>query len=166
VPPGPMLHLTDLLPSPTLLLSTRSQQVMAPSRTVVAYVKAPEDGQQHHQQQQQQHQHQQQPWDLAGASSSSGGRFSAYIQSRERSSGGESRERNGSSNGAAGSNGASESGGRFAAYIREREQQRGQSSSGGYDDRRTEQSWQQNGSNGHQGEGRFASYLASRGHSN
>lgn len=120
-------------------------QVMAPSRTVVAYAIASEDNQQ-----------QRQPWEQA--SNGGGGRFSKYIQDTgaEASS---SSWRNGGGNGA-GSNGASEGGGRFASYIQQRESQSGRGTSGSYE--RQQQPWEQNGSSG-QSEGRFAKYLGNRG---
>lgn len=135
-------------------------QVMCPSRTVVAYAKAPEEGSQQ----------QRQPWEQASSSGGSGGggRFSSYISQREQQQQGGSSSnmppgwRSNGSNGAAnGSNGAAsaEGGGRFAAYIREREQGQGSSGGSGWG----EQQQQQNGSSsGGEGGGRFAKYLGGR----
>jgi 1,4-alpha-glucan branching enzyme len=117
-------------------------QVMAPSRTVVAYAIAPEDNQQ-----------QRQPWEQA--SNGGGGRFSKYIRDNGAETSSSSSWRNGGSNGA-GSNVASEGGGRFASYIQQRESQSGRGTSGTYE--RQQQPWEQNGSSG-QSEGRFAKYL-------
>lgn len=124
-------------------------QVLCPSRTVTAYVKAPEDGAP---------QRQQQPWEQASSSGGGGsGRFSAYIQNREGE--GQSQSNGGSWRNGSGSNGASngassEGGGRFAAYIRDKEGHRGQSSSSSWG----EQAQQQNGSAAGQDGGRFAKY--------
>lgn len=132
--------LLPVLPPPLLLLPL---QVLSPSRTVVAYAKAPEDGQ---------HQRQQQPWEQA-SSSGGGGRFSSYIQSRESQQGAPASWRNGgSSNGASnGSNGASEGGGRFAKYISEREGGRGSGSGSSWGEQRQNGASQEGGS-------RFAKY--------
>jgi 1,4-alpha-glucan branching enzyme len=132
-------------------LNDRDQyfQVLSPSRTVTAYVKAPDDGAP---------QRQQQPWEQASSSGGGGsGRFSAYIQNREgegqsQSNGGS--WRNGSGSNSASNGASSEGGGRFAAYIRDKEGHRGQSSSSSWG----EQAQQQNGSAAGQDGGRFAKY--------
>lgn len=121
-------------------------QVMAPSRTVVAYMKEQDDQQPKPQDQ--------------GTSQTLEGRFGAYIQSRglgeERNAAGRFGNGNGNGNGngsySNGANGTAE--GRFAAYIKSREgggggQQVGSSSS----------SYSQDSSSSGQGQGRFAAYI-------
>ncbi|WIA28178.1 hypothetical protein OEZ86_010746 [Tetradesmus obliquus] len=101
-------------------------QVFAPSRTVVAYMKETEN-----MRQQQQQQQQSQSQDNAAASS--GGRFSAYIQSRTPAAPAEGPYRNGSGSGNGNGNGSSSEGGRFAAYYKSREGGNSSSSNGAAD---------------------------------
>lgn len=147
-------------------------QVMAPARTVVAYVREERQWRDPAQQQQQRHVPDagaggsSRRWgsedggDGGASSSGGGGRFSSYISQRQqqqqeppaswRRSGGSSDDGNG---------GGSGSGGRFAAYIKQREQ--GSNGNGSYSNSNGNGNGSSSYSNGDDG-GRFAKYLRRR----
>lgn len=93
--------------------------MLAPSRTVVAYIKAQEGGQQ---QQQQQYSRSNstgsEQWGTKPEHySAAGGRFEAYIKAREGGNGNGNGHHSGNGNGNGNGSSSSSEGGRFAAYI-------------------------------------------------